>query len=682
MPRQRKPEINPGLVSEALGSPSTNDLVKSLVQKSLSQNPKGRSKTLTPTEEVVARGDVTKRPMLPEEFRDYNPSTPDSSSSSDYLKKAQTPSKARELIQSMAQGIIRPFRNRDEELGNDDKVKLWFQSHEIKSKLKNGTAHPESCTCNPKGGCSSRQSKEGTSRLPVGISPEEENDWINAQAEVKKTTPDIMKSWYQEQKSPTAIDIAPNIGPEEHHHLLTQFDHDPTEECHAHGRNPIGHVVTVWNHDGSIPNFPKGFNVGLVVGVAPRSVGEGKKSLSPEIIAAHHSICGEGTTHKEGCPVGFHDKNCRGGKHAEGCEIPQNTMTDASHEGETLYKVIPWVETPPDEIQKRHRSKIDFNSLDSPEPELKSTGLKGLPGGTVVPASRCIHVPTHAINNFFFNRDTEGKKKVTSMDPATKEVTSKIFPKLAEENILGSRPVLLKQPKFFENPLGYRKYQENRSLPGFAYVMDQLESGKTNLEGVPEFVRGQRPERPKSQGESVMDDIINKTKTEGTTASSRSAYTHVNEFYEPTPSCRFCEDASNVNERGPIVQTGTATDGRPLFAHEDCDNPFEFAEKFKFNFEGPNPVDADFISLGSYNWGMGSQPGAKRVNRELGIVTPSKPSRLVDPGFAAPGNTKSIGSMGLPEHKAAEADGDGEVDPATVTQVNNLNSNGTAQPPK
>ena len=36
--------------------------------------------------------------------------------------------------------------------------------------------------------------------------------------------------------------------------------------------------------------------------------------------------------------------------------------------------------------------------------------------------------------------------------------------------------------------------------------------------------------------------------------------------------------------------------------------------------------------------------------------------------------------MGLPEHKAAE--GMPEEDPATETEVSNLNENGTAKPPR
>jgi hypothetical protein len=562
--------------------------------------------------------------MLPEEDSTNNSPEVNNSSSSDPLSQAQTPKKARELIKSMAQRTMHPWRGRGV-LSNDDQLRLFFQTHKI-----------------PK-------------EPPADISKE------------------TLDEWAKEQWRETPIEITPSRVPEKHHHLFEQFEHDPTEECHANGRNPIGHPVTIWNHDGALPGFPRGFNIGLVVGVAPRRVGGGRKTLSPEIIAAHHDICGEGTTHKEGCPVGFHDKNCRHGSHAVGCQIPENTIVDAAHEGETLYKVLPWSSVSPDEIQKRHRSRIDFDAIGSPEPELKATGIRGLQGGTVVPASRVIHLPTDAVQDFLFNRTTESNR-----DPRP------FLPKLAEEGIAGSKPVRIRQHKFFENPLGYRKYPENKSLPAFAYIMDQLENpstiGDEGLKSAPEFVRGQKPEVPKSEGEGIMDDIINKSEPKGTTSSVYNAYTHVNEVYEPSPSCRFCEDASYKDGKGPIVQTSTAPNGRPLYSHEECDNPFSFAEKFRFDFEGPNPVDVDFISLGSHNWGMEYQPGARRINKELGIVTPSKPPSLVNNGLSSPGNTKKIDSMGLPEHQAAESMPD--EDPATMTEVSNLNSNGTAKPPK
>jgi hypothetical protein len=649
MPRQRQPDIN------------IEDLVKEQVGQAAQRTVRNRKKNEEPHAEILRQGDVTKRPMLPiesEVFFNPESSTPEMGA----LGASSTPGGLRKQVKEMVGRVKRPFRSPDDEFPEDEKIKVWFQSHEIKT-----SNHPASCICG-KGNkvCGTQQTKDGeTSRLPVGISKKEEDEWLGSEAEKRNISPETMRSWHEEQKTPSPIEIPPTNTPEDTHSLLNQFDHDPGELCHENGRNPIGHVVTVWNHDGGLPGFPKGaLNLGIVVGIAPRGFSDKKKSLSPEIIDAHNKICGaNSTTHEEGCPVGFHDKNCRGGEHAKGCQIPENTITDGAHEDETLYKVLPWTATPIDEVQKRHRSKIDWSSISSPEPELRATGLRGLAGGTVVPASRCVHVPNSAMQSFLFNRDTESKVKIEKGP-------------LVEEGYAGSKPVKLRMPKFFTNPLSHRQHAQNRTLPGYGFIMDQLEKGKTDLEEAPKFVRGERPPKPRSEEENMMDDLIGNKE-----ASSRKAYTHVNEPFLQTPSCRFCEDASYKEGKGPIVQTSVAPDGRPLYAHEECDNPFSFAERFKFEteFDGPNPVDVDFISLGSYNWGMGNQPGARRVNKQLGISTPSTPSRLVDPGI--PGNKKRIDSMGLPEHKAAESEGD-EVDSISETQVSNLNSNGTAKPPR
>ena len=170
MPRQRKPNINPKLLNEALGDTSSNELLKSLIQKSRSQKAKGKKRPPTPTEEVVAKGDVTKRPMLPEEDPNRNSSEVNNSSFLDPLSQAQTPKKARELIKSMAQRTIHPFRSRGV-LNNDDQLKIYFQSHQI-----------------PKN--------------PKGFSEE------------------VLDSWEDEQSNPTPIEAIPNRIPEKHHHLF------------------------------------------------------------------------------------------------------------------------------------------------------------------------------------------------------------------------------------------------------------------------------------------------------------------------------------------------------------------------------------------------------------------------------------------------------------------------------
>lgn len=695
MPRQRKPDIDPN---------SVDAMLKEIVQKATSggSGGKGRGRTKkfkSDVDRIVQQNDRTRRPMLPEEEESgfAQPPVP----TGDPLRDSETPTTAREKMNRMAQSLSFPswlgdesrsrllkprsffrkkedlrLRDAEQRLAKSEVLGLRYQTNPIETKT-----HPESCVCGKDGKCSiainrtpgiEEKKKKETSRLPVGISKEEEDMWLSNEAADRNIPKERMRDWYEEQKNPSPIRVSGRgrrggDEPEEFHPLLAQHDHDPRESCDAHGRNPVGHIVYVWNHDGKVPGLSPGFNVCMIVGRAPRS-GVGKKSLSPEIIEEHRKICGYGTSHKEGCPIKFHDDNCRNEKHAEGCKIPANTLIDDSREGEESFKVIPWSARPPKSIQEQHNSQIDFNALSAPAPEWKPAGPTGLQGGVTVSSSRCIHVPNAAALEFFKQGSVEGKGDARDH-----------FGDLG--GIVGPRSALLTHPLYFENPLSEANHTKNRSLPGYAYILDQLESpkiGEDGPKGVPEgFVRNRPPKKEKTTEESALDGILGKPPTE---ASVRRAFTHVNENYEQTPSCRFCEDASYKDNKGPIVQTGTAPDGRPLYAHEECDNPFSFAETFKFDFGGPNPVDVDFITLSSHNWGMQYQQDARRINRNLGIVTPSKPADLVDPGFSQPGNKKRIDSMGLPEHEAAESMP--EEDPAMETEVNNLNSNGTAKPPK
>ena len=686
MPRQRQPQNDQSSLGDAL---------KGMAQQALRKNqgPGGRKKFKDETARTVAQGDITKRPFLPEESSSSFPVK--ETFETDPLRQSETPSKFRQKVKEMTTRLPFPswmldlnrsrvltpggeirdesefkgedadLYNKEQRLNNLEFTSLHYQSRGIRS-----SEHPESCVCGKNGGCASRQSEKGTTKLPVGISKEEEENWITDEAVRREIPRQEMKDWYEEQKAPSAIRIPSTDHPgghepDESHYLLSQLDHDPLEECGHGGRNPFGHIVHIWNHDGAVEGLPKGLNIGMIVGYAPRS-SSGKKSLSPEIIQQHRDLCGVGRDHVDGCPIKFHDDNCRRKKHAEGCTIPENTLTENAFEGETLYKVIPIVAKPPIKTEEQHNSKVDFEGLDAPKPEWQSTGKSGLQGGVSAPSSRCIHIPDAAATEFLTHGRVEGKRNPQNY-----------FGSL--NGMVGTRSALLTHNIYYPHPFSEEGATSLRSVPGIAYIMDQLKSSKPeDVQPVPEgFLPGKGPKKKKSAEESFLD--FSQPTKPPTEASVRRSFTHVNENYQQTPSCRFCEDASYKDGKGAIVQTSTAPDGRPLYAHEECDNPFSFAERFRFDFGGPNIVDDDFITLGSHNWGMGNQPGARKVNRELGIVTPSKPADLVSEPFSHPGNRKQIGSMGLPEHEAAEGMSD-EVDPMMQPQVSNLDGNGTAKP--
>jgi hypothetical protein len=312
-----------------------------------------------------------------------------------------------------------------------------------------------------------------------------------------------------------------------------------------------------------------------------------------------------------------------------------------------------------------------LGTLKHPAPEWETAGIQGLQGVVHIPASRFIHVPNYAIPTHLNLGTVEGKADARPF-----------YPELASTkgnpNIIASKPVLGTRIIRMLNPFGRSRYDKLNTIPSIAHITSQLEAQQENpeleLESAP-MPKAFEPGKKPSQGLGDLSSIL----------PPKKSYTHVNESYPATPTCRFCEDASGKDGKGPIVQTGTAVDGRPLYAHEECDNPFAFAEKFRFDFEGPNPVDDDFIQTASHDWGMRWQQDARRVNRQLGISTPSK-AQYVDPGI--PGNTKHIENVGLPEHHTGA-----EIFEATdtlqkpqqtgtETQVTNLNANGDANPPR
>lgn len=160
----------------------------------------------------------------------------------------------------------------------------------------------------------------------------------------------------------------------------------------------------------------------------------------------------------------------------------------------------------------------------------------------------------------------------------------------------------------------------------------------------------------------------------------KKSYTHVDETFNATPPCRFCDDPAYHNNKGNIVSTRYAEDGRELFAHPECErDPFDFtqqnstftdinqlrcsncqsevdvpghcAECSSF-LETPNPVDIDFIVESSTH----------SINEQLGIwLRALKPGR--HPDIANP-------KVKIPRLR-----------PMTRTQADNVDDEGAAESP-
>ena len=155
---------------------------------------------------------------------------------------------------------------------------------------------------------------------------------------------------------------------------------------------------------------------------------------------------------------------------------------------------------------------------------------------------------------------------------------------------------------------------------------------------------------------SQLSDLLGGTTPESTTPEAeatteakprakrepKTSYVHVEDNFIAAPPCRFCDDTPYVNGKSNVEQTGTATDGRPLYAHPECDDPFGFANNFKVldptqmlecpNCKcevaqpglchmctqlQPNPVDVDFAPVHAFNSRTALAPGHSNFNYVL-----------------------------------------------------------------
>ena len=482
-----------------------------------------------------------------------------------------------------------------------------------------------------------------------------------------------------------------------HHPLLAEQDHDPREIC-----NGLGHVVTIWNGDGAVPGLPRDrLNLGLLTGLSV-SADRAKHIMSQAIVDEHHRTCGDrpitdGKNCEEGCPFRFHYDHCGGTgkahrKHDEACPLGDYTRaTGDIAAGRGLVHVTALSQASAEQLTFGRR-KPDFNrftqeatgkgpdreySIKSDIPTWKEAGMGGVRKGIVTDAGRVIHVPDAAVQSLLKIGEQTGKVDMRQFLP---------WP------AIGGRTTPARFTVSMSNPLSQHLADQLRPVDAVHKVLGRLQEHHDNPEtrGTP-LVDEAPKEREKTTEEKASDDFLSGfMENLGKESSIKKSYTHVNESFERSAPCRFCDDPGNTNGKGPVVQTGIATDGRPLYAHEECDNPFEFADKFKHymspgdlscqNCGGPcdrpglctdcfnsagNIIDVDFIPssfLASHNYGI--TPETRKIDKELGITTPSTPP-VVDPGF-----NRLPMEMKIPK-----------LQPATRKQTDNTDEKGHGSPP-
>jgi len=491
------------------------------------------------------------------------------------------------------------------------------------------------------------------------------------------------------------IRIPPVFEPDQHHETFAQCDHDPTIPCEDTPHGPLGHIVTVYNGDGAIGGLGMHTkNIGMITGFIRRDP-KLTKVLSDAAYDKHRELCNnyEGPTiakHHPECPIGFHMQNCakhnpdlpfapgspqQAWLHAPGCPIDAMTETANYVPGQTQFHV-----TLLDQMNPRTKGKLDFGRakinhngftqtvtsdpsdpsdpdsdkertykpIETTLPQWQQAGIGGMRKGIVVDPRRVSHVPSEAVREHLAVNERTGRADMRQFFGD-------------QGGVVGGRPTTGSFMAYLPNPFGASKiaYEKLKTIQPIKAITDQLEARKEN----PEL--WDTPIEPKLEKTFEPNKPIVKPKMDIGKLLPKKSYVHVTDSFQQGVPCRFCDDPSNTGDKGEVIQTGTAANGRPLYAHEKCDDPFAFAQTFKTPLLDDETVDVDFIPaiISSYDYGI--TPETRKVDSELGIDTPSSPARI-DSGV--PGNIKKIPK--LPK-----------VEKMTRLKSTNLGENGQALPP-
>ena len=411
-------------------------------------------------------------------------------------------------------------------------------------------------------------------------------------------------------------------------------------------------------------------------------------------------------THAEGCKGGInaptasieHDKNCPFRWHRDHCakhnpdlpfhegapqqawlhssECPLNDLTETSEfvPGQTQFHI-----TLLDQMNPRTKGKLDFGRakinhngftqtvtsdpidpsdpdsekertykpIETTLPQWQQAGIGGMRKGIVVEPNRVSHVPTDAVRNHLEVNERTGRLDMRQYFGD-------------QGGVVGGRPTTGSFMAYLPNPFGASKvaYEKLKTIQPIKAITDQLEARKKN----PKL--WDTPMESNLEKTFEPNEPVVKPKMDIGKLLPKKSYVHVTDSFQQGVPCRFCDDPSNTGDKGEIIQTGMAANGRPLYAHEKCDDPFAFAQNFKTLLDD-GTVEVDFIPsiISSYDYGITSD--TRKVDSELGIDTPSSPPRI---DSAIPPSTTKIPK--LPK-----------VEKMTRLKSTNLGDNGQAIPP-
>lgn len=310
--------------------------------------------------------------------------------------------------------------------------------------------------------------------------------------------------------------------------------------------------------------------------------------------------------HNPACPLGFHDTHCGNPEdtnfghlqHHPDCALSGmvQTQSDSEVPGRTL-GTFALLAQKPEREQQYGKSKINFDRftqeeeedvpkdqegnrlrepeyrVNSVEPEVKPAGMGGVQRGVTADVRRAVHVPSPAAPKFLETGEKTGKANLRQwFRPVFGDST---------DSYIGRRKTTASYVSSMPNPLSQIDAPGNklRTLPGVKHIIDQLKA------------RQKDPSLANQPIENATADYVKRTEPSGSVDDMfadleaehgpKSSHVHVDEQFPKAPPCRFCDDPG-TSAKGDVVQTSTATDGRPLYAHKGCEpDPFDFANSFR-----------------------------------------------------------------------------------------------------
>lgn len=516
-------------------------------------------------------------------------------------------------------------------LADDDSLIRQHHAHKRGESFSNGRKIPP--LSDQETESAKREINENRRELPqLDARTKEETKWDRDNRDPKDVAE---RASFRVNEDSLPIRVKPPVLPESHHPLFAHFDREcsPSKPCTG-----LGHVVTIWNEDGGVPGLPKGvINLGVITGRSthtPTSQGV----LSEAALEKHKQLCDsrlestdygktvkneDGTTerinHNENCPFEYHRQHCgepstnndqsAAYKHDDKCPLGEMTETTGEAPNRDLTHVTLFAQKPiektqygktksdPTKFTQEKFSESDPTTADPKNkkttyrinttmPEWQNTGIGGAQQGISVDSARVVHVPSEAIQNgFLHTADVTGKADLRHWFDKTPEFQGR----------LGSRPTTATFEAHLSNPFGASGYKKLKNIQGIRGVTDQLEAREKNPDLWNEPMYNTNAEKSntfnnKKQEEEMenVDDLLD--------FKPKESFVHVFDNFQQGKPCRFCDDTPNVNGKGSVVETGRAPDGRPLYAHPECDNPFAFAEEFNHYL---SPKDLECTNCGA-----------------------------------------------------------------------------------